>query len=307
MSDTDDSFHRGERALHERMGVGSRMAGVGQIAIRDFMPDQHREFFAQLPFLVVGSVDGKGQPWASVLAGPPGFVSAPDPRLLEIHALPIAGDPLVLAVGRHFGLLGIEPHTRRRNRMNGVVESISATGFSVRVQQSFGNCPKYIQARKPEFVPRVGGAVSRSPALDADAVRALRSADTFFIASAYPAGESDSRAHGIDVSHRGGNPGFIRVEDGVLRIPDYVGNNFFNTLGNLAINPRAGVLVVDFASGDLLFVAATVEILWSGVEVDAAPKAKRLLVMKVTEMVRLAGSLGLKWGEVEVSPFLAGT
>jgi len=220
---------------------------------------------------------------------------------------PIPGDPLVLAVGRHLGLLGIEPHTRRRNRMNGVVESISATGFSVRVQQSFGNCPKYIQARKPEFVPRVGGVVSRSPVLDADAVRALRSADTFFIASAYPAGESDARAHGIDVSHRGGNPGFIRVEDGVLRIPDYVGNNFFNTLGNLAINPRAGVLVVDFASGDLLFFAATAEILWSGVEVDAVPKAKRLLVMKVTEMVRLAGSLGLKWGEVEVSPFLSGT
>lgn len=307
MSSTDDSFHRGERALHERLGVAARMAGVGRIAIRDFMPDQHREFFAQLPFLVVGSVDGEGQPWASVLAGPPGFVSAPDPRLLEIRALPLAGDPLVLAAGGQLGLLGIEPHTRRRNRMNGVVESIGAEGFSVRVQQSFGNCPKYIQARKPEFVPRVGGAASRFAALDAGAVRALRSADTFFVASACPAGEGDSRAHGVDVSHRGGNPGFIRVEDGVLRIPDYVGNNYFNTLGNLAINPRAGVLVVDFASGDLLFVAVTVEILWSGPEVDAVPKAKRLLVMKVTQVVRLAGALGLRWGEAEVSPFLAGT
>jgi predicted pyridoxine 5'-phosphate oxidase superfamily flavin-nucleotide-binding protein len=307
MSGTDDSFHRGERALHERMGVGARMAGVGRIAIRDFMPDQHREFFAQLPFLVVGSVDGEGQPWASVLAGPPGFVSAPESRLLEVRALPMAGDPLALAVGRQLGLLGIEPHTRRRNRVNGTVESVSAVGFSVRVQQSFGNCPKYIQARKPEFVPRVAGVASRFSVLDADAVRALRSADTFFIASAYPAGEGDSRAHGADVSHRGGNPGFIRVEDGMLRIPDYVGNNYFNTLGNLAVNPRSGVLVVDFASGDLLFVAVTVEILWSGAEVDAVPGAKRLLVMRVAGVIRLAGALGLRWGEAEVSPFLAGT
>lgn len=306
MTGSDDSFHRGERAVQDRMGVGARMAVARKHALRDFMTEQHQEFFAQLPFIVVGSVDAEGQPWASVLVGPPGFVTALGPRLLEVGALPQTGDPLVVAPGRRIGLLGIEPHTRRRNRMNGVVKRIDAAGFTVSVQQSFGNCPKYIQARKAEYAPRVAGEVVRLSGLDDVAVRMLRSADTFFIASAYPAGEGTSRSRGVDVSHRGGNPGFIRVEGDVLRIPDYTGNNYFNTLGNLTIDPRAGLLVVDFATGDLLFVAVTVEILWSGAEVDTVPGAKRLLVMKVVGVVRLEAASGMQWEEGERSPFLAG-
>lgn len=300
MDDSEDVFHRGERLVQARAGLdeGARHA------IRDFMPDQHRAFFAQLPFVVVGSVDAEGQPWASALTHPPGFLSAPDPHLLVVRALPVAGDPLVLAPDQRLGLLGIEPHTRRRNRLNGVVESVDTDGFTLRVQQSFGNCPKYIQSRKASFFPRPAGEVVRSEVLDDVAVRMLRSADTFFIATAYLKG--DSRSHGVDVSHRGGNPGFIAVEGGVLQVPDYVGNNYFNTLGNLAVYPRAGLLVVDFSTGDLLFVAVRVEIVWEGAEVEKVRGAKRLLVMKVGGMVRMEGALGVKWEGGETSPFLAG-
>ena len=290
MDTNNDTFHHGERIVQERAGLGE---GVRH-TIRDFMLDQHRAFFAQLPLVVVGSVDDDGQPWASALARLPGFLSAPDPHLFVVRALPVAGDPLRLAVGRHLGFLGIEPHTRRRNRLNGMVESVDSDRFTVRVQQSFGNCPKYIQSRKASFLPRSAGAVVRSDVLDEVAVRMLRSADTFFIATAYLKGES--RSHGVDVSHRGGNPGFISVEDNVLRVPDYVGNNYFNTLGNLAVHPRAGLLVVDFATGDLLFVAVRVEIVWEG--------ARRMLVMKVAGMARMERALGVKWEGGERSPFL---
>ncbi len=286
--------------MQERAGLGE---GVRH-AIRDYMPDQHRAFFAQLPFVVVGSVDSEGQPWASALARPPGFMSAPDPHLLVVRALPVAGDPLVLAPGQRLGLLGIEPHTRRRNRLNGVVESVDGDGFSVRVQQSFGNCPKYIQSRKASFLPRYAGEFVRSDVLDDVAVQMLRSADTFFIATAYLKG--DSRSHGVDVSHRGGNPGFISVSDGVLQVPDYVGNNYFNTLGNLAVYPRAGLLVADCFSGDLLFVAVRVEIVWEGAEVERVKGAKRLLVMKVEGVVRMERALRVRWEGGERSPFLAG-
>jgi predicted pyridoxine 5'-phosphate oxidase superfamily flavin-nucleotide-binding protein len=298
MDDSGDTFHRGERFAQERAGLGD---GVRH-AIRDYMPDQHRAFFAQLPFVVVGSVDDSGQPWASALARPPGFMASPSPHLLEVRALPVAGDPLVVEVRRRLGLLGIEPHTRRRNRLNGVVEAVTADGFSVRVQQSFGNCPKYIQSRKASFLPRYVGSVVRSAVLDSVAERMLRSADTFFIATAYLKG--DSLSHGVDVSHRGGNPGFASVEDGVLRVPDYVGNNYFNTLGNLSVYPRAGLLVVDFATGDLLFVAVRVEIVWDGEEVERLRGAKRVLVMRVEGMVRVEGALGLAWGPMAASPFL---
>lgn len=302
MPDADEPFHRGERAVHLKAGVGAKMAVIGPRALRDHMDEQHRTFFEQLPFVIVGSVDDAGQPWASVLAGTPGFMRASADRL-TVSALPLPGDPLVLAPGRALGMLGIEPHTRRRNRMNGVVASVDATGFSVRVQQSFGNCPKYIQAREATFTPRAPGETLRSAGLEADALRMLRAADTFFIASAY-AGGGDARSHGVDVSHRGGNPGFIRVEDGVLRIPDYAGNNYFNTLGNLAVNPRAGLLVIDFDSGDLLQVAVRAEVVWEGREVEAIAGAKRVLVMRVEETIRSPAALALGWSAAERSPFL---
>lgn len=111
-------------------------------------------------------------------------------------------------------------------------------------------------------------------------------------------------AHGVDVSHRGGNPGFIRVEEGVLKIPDYVGNNYFNTLGNLAVNPRVGLLVIDFERGDLLFLAATVDVLWAGREVEEIAGAKRVLVMRVAGTARSSAALGLSWMAAERSPFL---
>ena len=117
------TFHEGEVALQERAGSRAKLAEIGPRVIRDHMPDQHREFFAQLPFVLVGTVDAQGQPWASVLAGEPGFVSSPDPRRLVVRARPLAHDPLAanLADGAAIGLLGIEPHTRRRNRLNGWV------------------------------------------------------------------------------------------------------------------------------------------------------------------------------------------
>jgi len=310
MSEADEPFHRGERSVQERAGVGARMTVVGKRALRDFMDEQHRDFFEQLPFVVVGSVDDAGQPWASVLAAPPGFMEATADSL-RVNALPSPGDPLILAPGRSLGMLGIEPHTRRRNRMNGVVESVDGDGFSVRVQQSFGNCPKYIQAREPRFLPRHSGEAVRADAPDEDAIRRLRAADTFFIATAYAAGEDGAKEgvalplwHGVDVSHRGGPPGFIRVDEGLLKVPDYVGNYYFNTLGNLAVNPRAGLLVIDFATGDLLFVAVTAEVLWDGPEVERLPGAKRALLMKPGRTILIPGALQLAWGAASASPFL---
>src|SRR5258706_1558757 len=114
------TWHAGERAAQERAGSAEHMAHVGPQVIRPFMPDQHRAFFAQLPFIVIGALDAKGQPWASMLTGLPGFAHSPHPERLEIAAEPVDGDPLkdALRLGAPIGLLGIELPTRRRNRMN---------------------------------------------------------------------------------------------------------------------------------------------------------------------------------------------
>jgi predicted pyridoxine 5'-phosphate oxidase superfamily flavin-nucleotide-binding protein len=310
-------FHAGERALQAQAGSREQMAVAGPRVIRDYMPDQHREFFAQLPFLVVGSLDASLQPWASVLAAPAGFAHSPDATHLRIDALPAAGDPLTgqLAQGATLGLLGIEPHTRRRNRMNGTVASLDATGFMVEVQQSFGNCPRYIQAREPVFAaPRHEGAPAQwLDTLDLAAQRLIGSADTLFIATAYPdaaaAGDdADARSHGVDVSHRGGRPGFVRVDEGgVLTVPDFNGNRFFNTLGNLMAHPHAGLLFIDYDSGELLHVAATAEIVLDGPELAEFEGAERLLRLHVEHALRRPAALPLRWGDAALSPHLAGT
>jgi len=309
---TTETWHEGEIALQRMTGSRERLAEIGPRVIRDHMPDQHRELFAQLPFLLVGSVDAQGQPWASVLAGQPGFVASPDPRRLVVRAAPLAHDPLreTLAAGMPIGLLGIEPHTRRRNRLNGQVTLLDAKGFEVEVGQSFGNCPKYIQAREPEFAGVAGAApVRRLATLDAAARAIVECADTFFIASAHPqAGHGDAWAFGVDVSHRGGKPGFVRVDGGaVLTAPDFIGNSFFNTLGNLAVNPRCGLLFVDFDSGDLLHVAATAQIVHDGAELEAFQGAQRLLRFHVVSVLHAPAALPLRWSEAQLSPVLAAT
>ena len=311
------TFHAGERAVQQRAGVAERMAEVGPRVIRDYMPDQHRDFFAQLPFVVLGSLDAQGQPWASVLAQPPGFIRSPDATLLRLQALPDAADPLVqtLQPDAPIGLLGIEPHTRRRNRANGRVMALDGAGFGLRIEQSFGNCPKYIQAREPVYLApiEVPAAAIASSQLDAAALRLVRGADTFFIASAHPqALQPEGRADGVDVSHRGGKSGFVRVEVDAagqqwLTAPDFLGNFFFNTLGNLAVNPQAGLLFIDYATGDLLQVAVRAEILWDGPDLAGFAGAQRLLRMQVLGALRRPGALALRWGQAQMSPVLEAT
>jgi predicted pyridoxine 5'-phosphate oxidase superfamily flavin-nucleotide-binding protein len=260
-------WHDGERALQRRLGVAERMAEVGPRIIRDFMPDQHREFFAQLPFVVIGSVtinaEGQGDVWATLLTGAPGFVRSPDPRTLTIDAVPALGDPTGegLGLAGSIGLLGIEPHTRRRNRMNGTITRSTAEGLTIAVEHSFGNCPKYIHPRELAAFAREPGPIETFVGLDARARARIAAADTFFVASYVDIGS----ARQVDVSHRGGPAGFVQIDpSGLLTIPDYIGNRFFNTLGNLVVQPRVGLVFVDFASGDVLQITGDAELVFEG-------------------------------------------
>jgi predicted pyridoxine 5'-phosphate oxidase superfamily flavin-nucleotide-binding protein len=133
-------WHDGERRLQQRIGVADRMEEFGRKVIRDFLPDQHRDFYGQLPFMLLGTVDADGNPWASIIEGPPGFAHSPNRQLLALDCLPAAGDPARsnIEAGAAVGLLGIELHTRRRNRANGRVAVVTGDGFAVTVEHAFG-------------------------------------------------------------------------------------------------------------------------------------------------------------------------
>jgi predicted pyridoxine 5'-phosphate oxidase superfamily flavin-nucleotide-binding protein len=311
-------FHEGERTVQQRAGARAVAvaARLGSSMVRDFMPDQHRLFFAELPYLMVASLDPEGRPWASVLAGRPGFAVSPDPHHLVVSAPIHEGDRLRhnLRIGAPLGLLGIQFETRRRNRMNGTVEAIDDTRFAVRVRQSFGNCPQYIQARAPALAERLPEAVEaerEGALLSRRAADLVGRSDTCFIASASQAPGDDGRAEGIDMSHRGGKPGFVRViaEDRVtvLTLPDFRGNFLFNTLGNIVANPHAGFMVIDFASGDVLSLTGLGEVVFDGPELAAFAGAERLLRFRVAEGVFLQAALPFRWSEPALSPQLADT
>ena len=310
------AWHAGERATQARAGALERMAQLGPHVMRPYMPEQHRELFEKLPFMLLGALDARRRPWAALLVGAPGFVRTPDAQTLAIGARPLGADALALDLddGAPVGLLGIEPATRRRNRVNGVVMASHAAGFGVRVQQSFGNCPKYIQAREPRFVGAAPGAPVAFEALLPPAARAqIERADTFFIASAAAdAGQPGQAANGgVDVSHRGGKPGFVRVDGAqgrsVLTAPDFVGNSFFNTLGNIAANPRAGLLFIDWTNGDLLALTGAAEVQWDGAELQSFAGAQRLLKLRVDEGRWLPGVVPLRAEEVDYAAQLGET
>lgn len=301
-----DPFHAGEREAQARVGVRERMRRRGSAAIRTRMPDQHQAFFGLLPYVLVAALDGMGWPVATVLTGAPGFVSSPDPRTLRISGRPAGSDPAEasLTPGAAVGLLGIDLGTRRRNRVNGRIAASDEAGLTIAVEQSFGNCPQYIQARDVTVLDTEGGAeippVQKLDGLDAAARRMVACADTFFVASG--SGPRDDPATGVDVSHRGGRPGFVRVEGDVLTIPDFAGNRFYNTLGNLVIHPKVGLLFIDFDAGSLLHLCGEAEIVWDGAEAEGFQGAERLWRVRVSHGWRRAGALPLRWRFREMAP-----
>ena len=322
-------FHRGEQDIQSRVGVREKMERFGRQIIRDHMPDQHRSFYQQLPFVFVGHADKEGWPWASILVGAPGFMHASTPNELQLHATPVAGDPLAqsLQTGTRLGLLGIELPTRRRNRLTGKVTQVSASSFKLSVDQSFGNCPQYIQTRKLKVDSSPSMQAPQIEALDLfdeQAIQLIQNSDTFFVASATSGfassttadsgkegtkrkrgNDSSEASEGADVSHRGGLPGFIRVDDNkTLTIPDYLGNFHFNTLGNLQENPRAGLLFIDFDSGDLLTLTGTTEILWDAPQTQYFDGAERLWQFHIQRGLRIKNALNLKWSFDQYSPNL---
>lgn len=291
-------FHSGELAVQRRAGVLDGAARVGG-SIRREIPPAAQAFLEQRRWVVLATVAPGGRPWASILTGQPGFASSPTPGTVRLDAAPLPGSPLAESLGHapFAGLLAMDLATRRRMRINGRLEGGAASPITILVDQAYSNCPKYIQRR-----PLEGGAAPapsllrrRAEALD-DRQRAwIRRADTFFIATTHP-------GEGADASHRGGLPGFVQVEGERLVWPDYAGNMMFNTLGNLAVYPRAGLAFPDFGSGAVLHVTGRAAILWEPPQVSGVPGAERLVTLDVEEVVELEGVLPPA-AEVDYSPF----
>lgn len=295
------NYHSGERAVQACAGVQTMASRMGK-TIQAIITPAAREFLRGQPMAILSTVDPNGRVWASLLTGQPGFLHTTGEQTVQIDATPVPGDLLSesLRVGDRVGLLAIEFATRRRMRINGLVAAHRDGHLSVRAEQVYANCPKYIQARVASWQGGREGAVQgvrRAVWLTDEHQRWIEQADTFFIASFH-------EASGADVSHRGGNPGFIHVENGTTLVwPDYSGNQMFQTLGNISVNPNAGLLFIDFDSGSTLQLTGQARVIWDNDQVRAFAGAERLVEFHIEQVVEIIGASPLRWRLVEYSPF----
>jgi len=293
-------FHAGEREVQRRAGVTAMARDLGQ-GIGPSIPAVARPFLEGQRIAALAGLDGTGRVWASLLTGRPGFITAPDSKTLRMAAAAPATDPITdcLAEGASIGVLVFDPGRRRRLRVNGYVAGVDANALSISVAEVFGNCPKYIQARVPEAEARATAphSVRRDAILTESQGLAIERADTLFIGSVH-------EGAGADASHRGGRPGFVRVVDVKrLRLPDYAGNNMFQTLGNISKDPRVGLVFVDFASGATLQITGRARILWDRTSFSDLPGAKRAVEIEIDEVVELDGRIAGGWSLIAPSPF----
>lgn len=256
-------FHTGELAVQRRAGVAQEASRLSPMLDPARFSAGFAGFLAQRTFVVVAGTDDQDRLWASPLAGPPGFVQVTSATQVTVHAGPAAGDPLHdIRAGQQIAMTAIEFAARRRVRINGTLSHADADTLSIEAEQAYGNCPQYITPRllapaDPATATehRGPGDIRRGTVLSAQDVALIGASDTFFLGTRH-------RQRGVDVSHRGGPAGFVRVEAGSLWWPDYPGNNLFNSLGNLAVDPAAALLFFDFAAGLTLQLSGTAETLW---------------------------------------------
>ncbi|MGQ4380554.1 pyridoxamine 5'-phosphate oxidase family protein [Streptomyces sp. SAS_267] len=293
------TYHSGSRAIQDRVGVRDLADHVGRSVGQGIRPVV-AAFLELQPMLVVGAAAPEGRTerdrgagvWASLLTGEPGFVRATGPHRIAVAGGLAAGDPLTAALatpGTAVGTIALDPRTRRRMRLNGRVRT-APRGFAVEADQVFANCPKYLQKRQTygTVTGRTAGVPRRGGELTPSQREFVGAADTFFLATVHE--------HGADASHRGGNPGFVRVESpGELSWPDYPGNSMFLTLGNLAADPRAGLLFLDWTSGTVLQLTGTAR-------TEFTPDGERTVRFTLAEAVETSAASPLRWSPPAYSP-----
>ena len=301
----ESPFHSGELEA-QRMAGEAGIAERNSVVIADTIIGGALSFLAQQQMVVLGSQAGAGEVWASPAFGEPGFVRSVDGHEVILdrrRAWEVSGDTgwQNLKAGSKIGMLAIELATRRRLLINGTILRMSGDELAVWVTESFPNCPKYIQRRTLNLAGDLKPAIGQLGSggwMTPDVAQVLDTADTLFIATVHS-------ERGLDVSHRGGAPGFIeRLDASTIRVPDYPGNSMFNTLGNVLADSRAGIAVMDFAVGRILQMTGTTTIDWHQPDPSGRTGGTgRFWTFKMKTWTLRSMPLTAHWQLVEASPF----
>jgi NAD(P)H-flavin reductase/predicted pyridoxine 5'-phosphate oxidase superfamily flavin-nucleotide-binding protein len=319
-------WHQGEHKMHQLMKVPEN-----DNPTTGALTQQAAFMLQRAPLLALGTLDAESRPWTTLWGGESGFSRPLGGDMVGIRAdVDMEFDPVVESLvakerrangdivksegkGAMVGGLTIDLMTRKRVKIYGrmVAGAVSepeddSMGIGdmqlvCKVEQSLGNCPKYLNKKDIRPAPARPKLLSKSPVLSAEGRSIIEKADLFFISS------SNSNDD-MDTNHRGGPPGFVRIisnnEDGAEIIyPEYSGNRLYQTLGNLMVTPLAGIVVPDFDTGDVLYITGVTTVLIGKDAAELLPHSNLAVKIKVTEARFVSQGLPFRGIPDELSPY----
>ncbi|KAF2239606.1 oxidoreductase FAD/NAD(P)-binding protein [Viridothelium virens] len=256
-------------------------------------------------------VDGKFDPVVEALVGGPGRIGGQIVRE-EGKGRMVSGLSMHLDQRHRWKLYGRMVAGALRKGLNAEEnpEEVEAAGeeggvgevqLVVHVEQSLGNCPKYLNRKSITASTPSPKLVSSGSMLTHEARNLISKADLFFLSSS-------NADEDMDTNHRGGPPGFVRILDDkssgtVLVWPEYSGNRLYQSLGNLLTTPKAGITFPDFETGDALYVTGDTEILTGKDASSLMPRSNLLVKLVITDSRLVKESLPFRGEPIERSPY----
>ncbi|MBC7793334.1 MAG: pyridoxamine 5'-phosphate oxidase family protein [Clostridia bacterium] len=309
--------HEGELRLQARRHAPAQMSAMIGGAIHDAMSREHAAYYGRLRYLPLGVADERGRLWATVLCNPE--TTAESSELLRVRARVNPSDPFVQAVCSplrgippvsQFAGVAIDFTTRARIKLAGSVDVATLEGetltLTLRANEHMGNCPKYITVRDLRPTSRAPQTTALGAKLSSEARALLQLASTIFIATQHS--DADPRESDMGFNHRGGPKGFLRYfeddQGAHLVLPDYSGNRFYQSLGNVETDPVMGVAIPDFASGALIQVSGRARNLFDDEASRIMPGASLITLITIDEAFITRGALDLALAsEEQFSPY----
>jgi ferredoxin-NADP reductase/predicted pyridoxine 5'-phosphate oxidase superfamily flavin-nucleotide-binding protein len=321
-------YHQGEQQMHKLLNLPPRDNPTSS------MLTPHAVFaLQQAPLLAVGTLDSQGYPWTSIWGGSANFSEPLGGGIIGTRTI-VDGvnDPVVEAlVGKAekgdmirgeekmVSSLAIDLMSRKRMKLFGrmVAGTISevdveyAAGTApiagapekqdqiqliTKIEQSLGNCPKYLNQYTIQPALVSSKLVSRGSLLSTEAKAVVTNADMFFLSS--------SSGEDMDTNYRGGPPGFVRIlSDTEIVYPEYSGNRLYQSLGNLLVNPKIGITFPAYETGDVLYITGTVDILMEKEATTLLPGSKLAVKIRVHEVRLVQGGLPFRGVRKLPSPY----
>lgn len=324
-----NGWHPGEQAIHNLLRVPTSQR---ENPTSKGLPPQYGYRVSISPLVAFGALDGRGRPWTTVWGGERAFAQPVSQNVLGIQSLvDRRHDPVVQALlgsapdgelvramsdgqeGKVMSGLSIDLETRDRVKLAGrmVVGTVTShdgssptvgdVQMAMLVQESLGNCPKYLNKKDiVAHIPAPELVSDKLPLPDA-ALELIQKADMFFLSS--------TNGQTMDTNHRGGPQGFIRVvsnteEDGVVIVyPEYSGNRLYQTLGNLYTDPNVGIAIPDYDTSDVLYLSGETDLLVGQAATTLLPHAKLVVKITVKEARFVRDGLPFRGKAGERSPY----